>query len=302
MALAIWTFIVLVFIVITVLCLALIGLFSSSDGGDCNCFGNCELSQCENCLCCGNESCGSCGDVFFLETIAQDDVLFGGPRPARTGCGACCCSTSGNCRACFVPMKWFEYNFPHLPDNLWGGLFGLFCLGTHSLSSRPYQGGSAFIDFLSFRNRRDLRPYDQWRSEVRAFLGIDAITGSHVPPQQQMRVHIGREGVIAESVAKNFKIGGVTICSTRHHFSSSDNCVEQSLSDYENRFCWICMSAGCESWDLWLLCGHLFCSQCSEEMIVRKMPCPLCRKVSPTVKRAPVKYQKPSSSHSPSDQ
>merc|ERR1712137_9984 len=132
--------------------------------------------------------------------------------------------------------------------------------------------------------------------------GIDAITGSHVPPQQQMRVHIGREGVIAESVAKNFKIGGVTICSTRHHFSSSDNCVEQSLSDYENRFCWICMSAGCESWDLWLLCGHLFCSQCSEEMIVRKMPCPLCRKVSPTVKRAPVKYQKPSSSHSPSDQ
>jgi hypothetical protein len=48
--------------------------------------------------------------------------------------------------------------------------------------------------------------------------------------------------------------------------------------------CWICREES-DEWDLWVSCHHLFCSRCSSQMLIRRMPCPLCRVASTTVLR-----------------
>jgi len=64
------------------------------------------------------------------------------------------------------------------------------------------------------------------------------------------------------------------------------HCQESTYSDYEDNICWICQNQAAE-WDKWLVCGHMFCSECSDAMLSRHMPCPLCRKVSSVVIRGP---------------
>jgi hypothetical protein len=64
----------------------------------------------------------------------------------------------------------------------------------------------------------------------------------------------------------------------------TDSCVASSFDDYKRGECWICRDNN-EEWDLWVSCHHLFCRDCSTEMLHRKMPCPLCRVASSTVLR-----------------
>jgi hypothetical protein len=59
-----------------------------------------------------------------------------------------------------------------------------------------------------------------------------------------------------------------------------------NIDDYKKDQCWICQS-GSAKWDLWRSCQHIFCVTCSEEMMMRQMPCPLCRTKSNRVLRVP---------------
>merc|ERR1712187_743164 len=63
-----------------------------------------------------------------------------------------------------------------------------------------------------------------------------------------------------------------------------DNLISSSIEDYQNNVCAICQHDN-EKWDLWQSCHHLFCQDCSSEMLSRGMNCPLCRRSSATLLR-----------------
>merc|ERR1712224_238401 len=63
-----------------------------------------------------------------------------------------------------------------------------------------------------------------------------------------------------------------------------DSCVENTFNDYLQRTCWICCREDVQSYDKYV-CGHIFCSDCSDQMLSRSMPCPLCRRYTSTVIR-----------------
>jgi len=63
-----------------------------------------------------------------------------------------------------------------------------------------------------------------------------------------------------------------------------DNLLASSFEAYRNNICVICQQ-GNEKWDLWSSCRHLFCQDCSSEMLGRGMSCPLCRTSSTIVVR-----------------
>ena len=50
----------------------------------------------------------------------------------------------------------------------------------------------------------------------------------------------------------------------------------------DNNECWICCES-VQSWHVWKPCNHVYCSKCSEQMLEKKMPCPLCRVVPSSV-------------------
>ena len=58
----------------------------------------------------------------------------------------------------------------------------------------------------------------------------------------------------------------------------------QSMISLLRNVCWICREES-EEWDMWLSCHHIFCARCSSQMLLRRMPCPLCRVASTTVLR-----------------
>ena len=60
--------------------------------------------------------------------------------------------------------------------------------------------------------------------------------------------------------------------------------VHDNPGEYSSNECWICCSSSA-NWDMWVSCRHAFCSSCSEEMMRRVMPCPLCRTISTVVVR-----------------
>lgn len=72
----------------------------------------------------------------------------------------------------------------------------------------------------------------------------------------------------------------------------ADGCLESSFEEYEMNTCCICYSEN-NTWDLWKQCGHMFCSQCSTEVMQRRQRCPLCRVHSTLVVRASAQIGKP---------
>lgn len=226
-------------------------------------------------------------------------------------CGACC-----KCQACCRPIAWVLYRIPTLPENAWGGLCGYFLFGTHQFtpSGRLYTGGSQVIDFFSMSWRR---PYDlhedlQWREQVQRFLvreepqqnqnhfgsAADAVNAARAAgafaqrrtttTRLESEVHSdwmplldNQDGVEREviPIGRTF-----AVCIDRHFDEQHDRCVRSSFEDYTNNTCWIC-TEGNDNWDMWLSCGHLFCQECSTQMLTRRMPCPLCRVSSSTVLR-----------------
>merc|ERR1719335_378249 len=111
----------------------------------------------------------------------------------------------------------------------------------------------------------------------------------------QGRMGAGGSRSMRETSSENVQMAGggtrrVTIISAARavhvdrQFGPEDNCPESSFQDYMDNKCWICCSER-DEWDLWMSCRHLFCKECSTEMLHRQMPCPLCRVSSSTVLR-----------------
>lgn len=252
------------------------------------------------CMCCGegaaaighcdcNFDCDCCGcdpGAGLVEDGSLSELMYwGGPHPEICmgwDCSSCigvgppdtcsCCS----CTGCCYPIAWLILRFPRMPDNMWGGLFGWF-IGTHSFTpaERAYTGGSAFIDFLGMHWMRvgDLHSHTDWRAQV-----FDFLYSTHASELPYNDV-----GVSAET--SSLRIGHATVQHIHRTFGDGDRCVPSSFEDYKNNKCWICQQEDETDWDLWLTCKHMYCQHCSEKMLRRRMPCPLCRVSSTAVWR-----------------
>jgi len=313
-----WLMILLV-IVIAILIIALImaifsmicALADGGSGGDADC-GQCctgnECTGCENCLTCDGccmDAPATNGDMFWL-------FYWGGPVPDGTSCGDCCIwncdgchkGMRGPCCSVLRPFMWLLTRLPRPPDNAWGGLWGLCFLGTHrkcrtpspgdgwwfgTLVRTPYQGGNWFVDFFSGRGIHDLHQRPDWRQRVYDYIFLEdgedqsaESTQNRPPPRQQMS-----SGVSTTPLRQSFlpvRLPGVQVINKDNKddrfFDESDRCQQSTFKDYERGTCWLCLNDDAEKWDMWVQCGHLFCQNCSEEMLKRRMPCPLCRKRS----------------------
>jgi hypothetical protein len=200
-------------------------------------------------------------------------------------------------------MMWV---FPAMPENMWGGLVGLW-MGTRTNTSteRLYQGGSDLVDFLgmSWRRTQDLHDNSSWRQQVHDFLiGEDStpagLARQQAPgyrsamgarPEYEVLDETGDGRVVplaANGEARRMRtIGAARVLYVDRAFSrEEDRCVQSSYDDYKQNECWICRSGNIE-WDMWQSCHHLFCASCSTERLKRRMPCPLCRVASTTVLR-----------------
>eukprot|EP00927_Polykrikos_kofoidii_P027556 TRINITY_DN24190_c0_g1_i1.p1 TRINITY_DN24190_c0_g1~~TRINITY_DN24190_c0_g1_i1.p1 ORF type:complete len:607 (-),score=51.68 TRINITY_DN24190_c0_g1_i1:57-1793(-) len=208
---------------------------------------------------------------------------------------------------------------PRMPSNLWGGVVGFLVLGTHRLTPQcwAYQGGSSFVDFLGMRRRSEdqLHGDMRWRAWVHSFLTTSTADGSGIivapqemppdggaPPSGFAASMDNATDVVEMSPAvdmtqlattlsrgifgtESLYFGVRFIILQRPINGTFDNCVSSTFDDYLLDRCWLCTEVGRPSYDLWMLCGHIFCSACSIEMIKRHLPCPLCRTASVTVKR-----------------
>jgi hypothetical protein len=160
-------------------------------------------------------------------------------------------------------------------------------MGTHfrCRDESAYHGGNCFIDFLAFRwMYGDAYGNEEWRDRLLEFLAeneaFDDAVGA--PPQMSMS-NVPREP--RRPVAPDMRGSTVTIMRKEDGFDKTkDSCVENTFNDYEARTCWICCRDNIQSYDKYA-CGHIFCSDCSDQMLMRGMPCPLCRRYTPTVMR-----------------
>lgn len=292
MAALVWCILVWLLAIFALLCLLLMVLAGGA-GGDagCECGGGPSCGDCVSM----DLACPQCADCCLapVGTPNSLDIFYtGGPMPVGDNC--CSCSFSCNRRGVCWPLAWLFLYFPRHPANFWGGLFGL-CLGTHQLCPR-YQGGSRVVDFFSLRPAGDLHGLEDWRRQVHDLLTPPNPDGP--PMQQQMQGQPAPAAAAAWPSSRALgglgTAHGVNVIEVADHFKHDrDNLRESSWLDYENRSCWICRNVEEPTWDLWLQCGHLFCSRCSEEMLQRRMPCPLCRQVSFCVKRGPASYRAP---------
>jgi len=170
----------------------------------------------------------------------------------------------------------------------------------HRPSMLVYLRGSQIIEFLAMRWRRtvDLHGDGEWRRQVHKFLmkGVDETPRAQLSYHRSQTVQtrfseINREekdrlmlGQNSERSEVNNRTATRVICIDRPFNKDTDNCFESSYEDYKKNTCWIC-TTGCDEWEMWISCKHLFCKRCSTEMLQRRMPCPLCRVSSSTVLR-----------------
>jgi len=305
----IWS-IVLWLAVVALLVLAGTVALCAACGEAASCFsGECCSDACgRDCLfdgvsgtgdCCGcfpatvDSGGGTAVDAFYWGGAYPYDPIWGyysgvGLEPVsgdgRSCC--CCCDSHDGARSVCAPIAWVLYVLPALPENAWGGLCG-FLMGTHHLvdPERLYQGGSPMVEFMrmGWRRSTDLHNNDTWRDQVFEF-----ITGQqmeHADHTADLSSEASSSRASSPS-QRTLSVGGARILYVDRPFAlnGDDNCVPSSYEDYLDNSCWIC-TQGCDEWDLWLSCRHLFCRSCSTEMLRRRMPCPLCRVASSTVLR-----------------
>ncbi|CAJ1385151.1 unnamed protein product [Effrenium voratum] len=154
-----------------------------------------------------------------------------------------------------------------------------------------YAGGNRLVEFLGMAWRRpeDLHGDEDWRSRVYDFLAGEA---SPAPSQVVLPVHVREDDAHARLLDEYLEDGkqvlqvglARAVILQRPLERGRDRCVPSSFDDYLQNICWICREDA-EEWDMWLSCHHIFCSRCSSQMLVRRMPCPLCRVASGTVLR-----------------
>ena len=270
MALFVWSIILWAAVLLLLVLAAMAGLcmLCGEGAAGCACDG-CELGGCAGC-CCDLTAGGPAAHTF------SEAMYWAGPHPvdgwfcdcslSTAGSDPCssCCSSRGFC----FPIAWLILRFPRMPENMWGGCLGR-CMRTHSCTAPEvaYQGGNPLIDFLSMQWMRsgDLHEDTGWRNQVHDFL--------YSSPREELPYEdIGE----VNGGEKQFQIGRVSGRHKGQCFTDQDRCVPSSFEDYKENHCWICQSAN-EEWDLWETCRHMFCKRCSEEMLRRRMPCPLCR-------------------------
>lgn len=304
-----WTAVIVITVclLIAALCMACGAACGEGAGGSCDCG-----------ACCGDGATMGCGDcccpMASLHTGAGDGVAgdamfywsgpvpydpfwgaggyggYSGPSGGNDDCCAGCCTSL--CR----PIAVMLYFFPAMPENMWGGLIGSWMgTRTNTAPDRAYQGGNSVVDFfgMGWRRRGDLHGETEWRRQVHDFLTSSGewadVTASGNRPYSEVDQHLESTG----SRARQQRIGGNTVTYINRPFTiEEDSCVQSSFDDYENDACWICQTPTRglqgqqgDEWDMWLSCHHLFCKNCSTQMLNRRMPCPLCRVASTTVLR-----------------
>lgn len=275
MALFVWSIVLWAMVLVLLVVAAVAGLCMLCEGGAGHCDCNCSC----NCDCCGCDP----GVGLHEDANLVDVMYWGGPHPidgwyycdcsglAGTPEDSCCgCS----CRGCCFPIAWLILRFPRMPENMWGGGLG-YVLGTHSRSQRRCQGCDPLIDCLGMLWIRssDLHENDDWRRNVHDFL-YDSRYTAELPYHD----------IVESRGSDQFHVGYASGEFINRSFDDSDGCVPSSFEDYMNNKCWICQTGNIE-WDLWVVCRHMFCKRCSEEMLRRRMPCPLCRVFSTRILR-----------------
>lgn len=211
-----------------------------------------------------------------------------GTTRGESDCYCCCCRLRELC----LPIAAMVYVFPVLPENAWGGMVGYLCLGTHQWTpvERMYTGGNRVVDFLGmgWRRNSDLHNDQDWRSRVFDFLAGDPLPVSEAYSPRISRPDDPHAHLLNEYMANGKQVVHVGLARAvlikRPLEKDRDKCVSSSFEDYLQNTCWICREES-EEWDLWVSCHHLFCSRCSSQMLIRRMPCPLCRVASTTVLR-----------------
>lgn len=288
-----WCILLWILILLSALIAMVLVLASACDGGggdggacdckDCDC--NCDAGNC--CIDCFTAPTASGGDGF-------SDLMFytfsGQPDPV-----AGCCDSSCGTNICH-PVAWLLRLFPQHPPNMWGGLIGRF-LGTHPRCSVRYTGGKWWVDKFNFGDRRDQREDlrdEGWRERVFNFITQDSGDGSaDVPVQHAMSARVGTSRPSVQSRSRT-DAGGLVVEVNEPFDMTRHFIVQSSFDDYSKNTCWICDPAVPDGqWDLWIQCGHMFCAGCSSEMLKRKMPCPLCRSQTISIKRGPRAYEPP---------
>jgi len=248
-------------------------------------------------------------DAFYFNVSPStpvDDCCQGDGEHSSSCCKTWCC--------CLQPFAWLIYVFPVLPENLWGGIVGRYIMGTHHMTpaAEKYRGNHPVVEFLrmGWRNQNhDLHSDESWRAQVRDFIlggPLQEQNGSAGPPVQQttadqertryLRSNFTRRGFSqmdyqeVQQTTSDYgsqeivAIGRAHAVKILRPFDEADNCIPSSFEDYLQNQCWICAQPH-EEWDLWVSCHHMFCSECSTQMLLRRMPCPLCRVASSVVKR-----------------
>lgn len=171
---------------------------------------------------------------------------------------------------------------PLAPENAWGGVVG-FLLGTHPLRN-TYIGNGRIAEFLrmGWRRRVDLSTLGEqqlsgwspeaWRDLVRNVV-VDVARASEVEGPFVQAVSWSR---VPRALAYNVDEDA------QKTFTQADGLF--NWDQYEANECWICSDSH-EKWDLWVSCRHAFCSDCSDSMLRRMIPCPFCRTVSTAIVR-----------------
>lgn len=282
------------------MCLCGGGSDAGGGGADCcNCHQVCD--GCSDNLCpCSEGCCADAAGQGYTSSYDADFLLYG-PQPITDhGCG---CS-DGRCDGCprlwlCRPLTWVLVRFPEMPANMWGGWIGRL-LGTHQYTeeARRYRGGRWLIDRLSFRSGTDLHSDGDWRERVYMFVFSDPEPVLQQAPQQPRMPHMDRmesrqqqQPLVASSLPHLHGLGRTHAVVRREPWRAftveEDGCQVSTFEDYLSGTCWVCCEKHCETFHMWVQCGHMFCSACSDAMMQRHMPCPLCRQVSTLVVEGP---------------
>lgn len=270
-------------------------------------------------LCAGNGA--ACGEVSCCCPFGAD-MGHGSFQPSSTdifyfnagggGYDVNCCGADNafcaNCCCCWRPLAWLVYVFPKFPENAWGGFVGRYVMGTHHMTPAQdlYQGNHPVVEFLRMgwcnQGSEELYSDESWRGQVRDFLlggpQLDQpgaslmLRSANTRRGFSMTEHYQQVQQEGEDAGQQIiEIGRTHAVKIMRPFDEhEDACVPSSFQDYQQNQCWICMSEG-EEWDMWMSCHHMYCSRCSTQMLLRRMPCPLCRVASSVVKRGFLYHQ-----------
>jgi hypothetical protein len=302
-SLILWIIIIVSLLIVGIMicCMAL----SSGGGGD-GCH-NCECLNCE-CLNCGSDM----EHTGYSDNMTNINIFyFGGPSPSPYlynggyyygDCDCCDCGRSGrsgrngsNSRCCMClldPFLFLIRSYPSFPENLHGGLVG-YLIGTHPTLNNN-DGSSRLNNFLSLNWTRkyDLRNNKKWQTLVRGHLqDNNTIVSpktleikrlfSKISMDVDFDFDLVSDSDKRENIMERYtivsEIDGVKVFTYEYPVPEMVRVINREHIEPECE-CWIC-STRPSKWMIWS-CDHAFCENCSQDMIKRGMPCPLCRMVS----------------------